>query len=172
MKSSKLLLLFVVVALGGFSQPRYEAEAQVYAGAHASLAEINRTAWGVGGRLGTIVHQSSDLTLAVEGVVGYFWPSCDLVDCGVTALAANLLGRQRVANYAEVYAGVGVIYENFTVENDQARKTGDDTGFSVLAGTQSGQPGGIRPFLEVRYAWMGNLENQAEASLGLRVPIG
>ena len=172
MKSNKLLRLGVVRALGALAQPGTEAEAQVSAGANASVAEINRTAWGIGGRLGTIVYQSADLTLALEGVGEYLWPSCDLVDCGVTALAANLLGRQRVASYAEVYAGVGVIYENYTVENDQARKTGDDTGFSILAGTQSGQPGGIRPFLEVRYSWMGSLENQAEASLGLRVPLG
>ena len=172
MRPGKPLLFTLVAAAGFLLHPQAEVKAQFYLGAHGSVGEINRTAWGLGARLGAVVHQSSDLTLALEGVGEYFWPSCDQVDCGVVAFAGNLLARQRVASYAEVYGGVGVIYEHYTIENDLARRNGDDIGFSILVGTQSGTPGGTRPFLEVRYSWMGELENQAAVALGFRVPIG
>lgn len=172
MKPVKQLLFTLVVAGSLCLLPSSQAEAQLYVGAHGSLSEVNRTAWGLGGRLGTVIHQSPELTLAVEGVGEYLWPSCDLVDCNAVVLQANLLARRGVANYAEVYAGLGVVYENFTIEDDQNRHKGDDLGFGVLAGTQSGQPGSVRPFLEVRYTWMGDLENQAGVSLGIRVPVG
>ncbi len=74
-----------------------------------------------------------------------------------------------------MYAGLGVVYESFTIEDPDSefeKLKGDDVGFSILAGTQSGEPGGVRPFLEVRYTFMRDLQNQAGAALGIRLPVG
>jgi hypothetical protein len=43
---------------------------------------------------------------------------------------------------------------------------------SFIVGTQLGEPGGVRPFLEVRFSVMDELENQGGAVFGLRIPIG
>ena len=91
--------------------------------------------------------------MALEGVGEYLWPSCDVVDCGAVLLHANLVARRGVATFAEVYAGLGFVYESFHIEDPDSqleRLEGDDVGFSILAGTQSGQPGriiGVGPHL-------------------------
>jgi len=151
------------------------AEAQLFVGAHGSVNELNGAAFGLGGRLGVVLHQTNDLTVALEGVGEYLWPSCDVADCGAVLLHANLVARRGVATFAEVYAGLGFVYESFTIEDPDSQLEkfeGDDVGFSILAGTQSGDPGGVRPFLEVRYTFMRDLQNQAGAALGIRLPIG
>ena len=166
-------LLFPALLLGGmFLLPQSGARAQISLGAHASVSEISRTAFGIGGRAAVVVHRTPGLTLALEGVGEYLWPSCDVVDCAAVLLQANLLGRRRVASYAEAYAGIGFLYEKYTIEDSVNQVKGDDIGLTILAGTQSGQPGGVRPFLEVRASFMNDLDNQFGAALGLRVPVG
>ena len=54
------------------------------------------------------------------------------------------MARRGVATFAEVYAGLGFVYESFHIEDPDSqleRLEGDDVGFSILAGTQSGEPG-------------------------------
>jgi len=165
-------LLLLLLAGGLFFFPQSGAQAQISLGAHASVSELSRTAFGLGGRVAVVLRQSPDLSLALEGVGEYLWPSCDVVDCGAVLFHANLLGRRRVASYAEAYAGIGVVYEKYTIEDQVNRLKGDDVGFTILAGTQSGQPGGLRPFLEVRASFMHDLDTQFGAAFGLRVPVG
>lgn len=172
MKPGTPLLVALLAAGGLFLLPQSRAEAQVSVGAHASMAEISRTAFGLGGRVAVILRQSPGLTVGLEGVGEYLWPSCDVVDCAAVLFQANLLGRRRVASYAEAYAGVGFAYEKYTLQDNVNKVKGDAVGFTILAGTQSGQPGGIRPFLEVRASFMNELDNHLGAAFGFRVPIG
>jgi len=172
MNTPPRLLLALLIAGGLFLPPHSEAEAQLSLGAHASVSEISRTAFGLGGRVAVLVRRAPEWTLALEGVGEYLWPSCDVVDCGAVLLHANLLARRRVASYAEAYAGIGFVYEKYTIQDNINKLKGDDVGFSVLAGTQSGQPGGLRPFLEVRATFMSDLDTQFGVAFGLRVPIG
>ena len=166
-------LRYALLLAGSFIlQTQSEAEAQLFVGAHGSVNDLGGAAWGLGGRLGVSLYESRDLTVALEGVGEYLWPPCEVVDCGAVLLHANILARRGVSSYAEVYAGLGVVYENLTIEDGTETYDGDDVGFSILAGTQSGQPGGVRPFLEVRYTWMGDLENQAGVAIGIRLPVG
>jgi hypothetical protein len=172
MNAKPSLLLSLLVAAGLLLPHQADLNAQVAVGAHASVSEISRTAFGLGGRVAVILRQAPELTLALEGVGEYLWPSCDVVDCGAALFHANLLARRRVASYAEAYAGIGFVYEKYTLQDSINKLKGDDVGVSVLAGTQSGQPGGLRPFLEVRATFMNDLDNQFGAALGLRVPLG
>lgn len=122
--------------------------------------------------MAVILRQTPGLTLALEGVGEYLWPSCDVVDCAAVLFQANLLGRRRVASYAEGYAGIGFAYEKYTLQDSVNKIKGDAVGFTILAGTQSGQPGEIRPFLEVRASFMDELDNHLGVALGFRMPVG
>ena len=164
----------VVVMLAGIlSQgPWAELGAQVHVGAHGTLIDMGpRTAVGLGGQVGVLLRDQPGLTLVLEAVGERLWPSCDIADCGASVLQANLLARRRVASYAEVYGGLGFVYEDFTAEQDERKLEGDDIGLSVLAGTQAGTPGGIRPFLEVRLSFMNDVANRLGGAVGLRVPL-
>lgn len=166
-----LLTVLLLAGTASLALPT-PTNAQVSIGAHGTATEIrSRTAAGVGGRVAVLMRQSPDLTLALEGVAEYLWPSCDVADCGAVAFHANLLARRRVASYAEAYGGVGFLYQDFTVDAEGAKYKGDDFGMTLLVGTQAGSPGGIRPFLEVTFSIMNDVANQFGASLGLRIPV-
>ena len=164
------LALFVAGSL--ILLPQSRADAQVFVGASGSLNDVGGATFGLGARVGVVLYSSPGITVAMEGVGEYLFPPCDVVDCDAISFQGNLLARRQVASYAEAYAGLGFVYQDFTLENDDLKFEGNDVGFSILMGTQSGQPGGIRPFLEVRISFMDELENQAGASLGIRVPLG
>jgi len=166
-------LLFALLLAGSFIlQPQFEAEAQVFVGASGSINDVGGATFGIGARVGVVLHSSPEITVAMEGVGEYLFPPCDVVDCDAISIQGNIIARRQVASYAEAYAGLGVVYQDFTLEDGELKHEGDDLGFSILVGTQSGQPGGIRPFLEVRFSFMDELENQAGAALGIRLPVG
>jgi hypothetical protein len=177
MASKKRLLLSLALAGGLLLSPISSAQAQVVVGAHGSFMDIAGGTWGVGGRIGGVLYESYDFTMAAEGVATFFFPPCDQVECDVVALQANLLFRRQVSSYSEAYGGIGFIWEDFTLSDvegvgDDQTLSGDDVGMSFIVGTQLGQPGGVRPFLEVRFSIMDVLENQGGAVFGLRVPLG
>jgi hypothetical protein len=172
MASKKRLLLSLALAGGLLLSPISSAQAQVVVGAHGSFMDIAGGTWGVGGRIGGVLYESYDFTMAAEGVATFLFPPCDQVECDVVALQANLLFRRQVSSYSEAYGGIGFIWEDFTLVDEEETLNGDDVGMSFIVGTQLGQPGGVRPFLEVRFSIMDVLENQGGAVFGLRVPLG
>jgi len=173
MKPTRYLLSALL--LGGTLSlvPQAELLAQVSVGVHGTATEIRgRTTWGLGGRLAYVFRDQPGLSLALEGVGEYLWPSCDVSDCNAMLFQANLLGRRRVASYAETYGGVGFAYQDFKVDDGTYTYEGDDWGITLILGTQGGAPGGTRPFLELRYSFMNDVSNQWGASLGVRFPLG
>lgn len=169
-RTTLLLSFFLAGSFCLRTQP--EVGAQVSVGAHGSITEINRTAWGLGGRVGSVIHRTTDLTFGLEGVGEYLWPSCEVVECSAYALQANLMARRGVASFADIYGGLGFVYESYTLQSNGRKLKGDDVGLNMLLGTQSGTPGAVRPFLEVRFTVMADLHNQAGVSAGLRFPVG
>jgi hypothetical protein len=172
MASKNRLFLALALAGGLLLSSGSPAQAQVFVGAHGTLMDIAGATWGVGGRVGAVLRESRDFTLAFEAVGTFLFPPCDDLECDVVTFQGNLIFRRQVSSYSEAYGGFGVIWEDVTLENDQQTFHGNDLGFSFIVGTQAGPPGGIRPFLEVRYSIMDELENQGGAVFGLRVPIG
>jgi len=173
MKSTRYLLSALLVGGAVTLVPQGEVQAQVAIGFHGTATEIRaRTTWGLGGRLAYLFRDQPGLSLALEGVGEYLWPSCDVSDCNAMLFQANLLGRRRVASYAETYGGVGFAYQDFKVDSGTNTFDGDDWGVTLILGTQGGAPGGTRPFLELRYSFMADVSNQWGASLGVRFPLG
>jgi hypothetical protein len=172
MRSIGNILFPILLAFLLIIAPKSEAQAQVFVGAHGSINDVRGATWGVGARLGVILRESYDFTVALEGVGEYFFPPCDLVDCSAVGFQGNVLFRRQVVSYAEAYGGFGVVYQDFTLENGDLKEEGDDLGVNLIVGTQAGEPGGVRPFLEVRLTFMDELANQVGASFGLRVPVG
>ena len=172
MASKNRLLFSLVVAGGLLLSSSSTAQAQLFIGAHGELMDVGGATWGFGGRVGAVLRESRDFTMAFEAVGTFLYPPCYAMECDVIALQGNLIFRRQMASYSEAYAGFGVIWEDVKLENDQQSFQGDDLGFSVIVGTQAGPPGGVRPFLEVRFSFMDELDDQAGAVFGLRVPIG
>ncbi len=160
-----------ILALGLIFTAFSPAQAQVAIGAHASINDVGGATWGIGGRVGVVLKQTYDLTIALEGVGDYYFPPCDVLECDAYGFQANLMARRGLTSYAEGYLGIGVIWEDFSLESDQDRFEGDDIGFNFLVGTQGGQPGSVRPFVDVRISFFDDLQNQIGVSFGLRVPI-
>ena len=172
MKSTGRILstiLFALLLLPCFS---LQAQGQVFVGAHGTGVDVRGATWGFGARLGVVVRQSRDFIVAFEGVGEYLYPPCDRFECNAKAFQGNVLIRRQVVSSAEAYGGVGVMYQDFSLEQGETKEEGDDLGLNLLVGTQAGSPGGVRPFLEVRFSIMDELANQFGASFGLRVPLG
>lgn len=151
---------------------RADAAAQVLIGAHGTITDIRtRTAAGLGGRLTVVIHQTPNWTLALDGIGEYVWPSCDVSDCNAALFHVNLVARHELNRYAEAYGGLGFTYQTFTVDNGDSSYTQDDVGMNVLVGTLAGAPGGVRPFVEVRFSIMNEGANETAGSLGLRIPL-
>jgi len=173
MKRTTVLLNAVFLAGALSFALRADAAAQVSIGAHGTITDIRtRTAGGLGGRLTVLIHETPDWTLALDGVGEYVWPSCDAADCTAALFHANLLAQHGVASYAEAYLGLGFTYQTFTRDDGGSAYTRDDVGMNVLVGTQAGAPGGVRPFVEVRFSIMNEGANETGGSLGLRIPLG
>jgi len=172
MKSPGRFFLAILFAVGLTLSPNSRVDAQVFVGAHGSAVDVRGATWGIGARLGVVVLESYNFTMALEGVGEYLFPPCDRFDCKAVAFQGNLLFRRQVVSYAEAYGGIGVMYQDFTLEQGEVMEEGDDLGLNLLVGTQAGSPGGVRPFLEVRFTFMDELANQFGASFGLRVPLG
>jgi len=136
------------------------------------MTDMEGSTFGVGARFGFVLSQSRSVTIAFEAVAEYLFPPCDVVDCDVIALQGNFLFRRQVASYAEAYGGAGIAFQAFSLEDGDLSYEGNDLGVNLVVGTQAGQPGKIRPFLEVRFTFMDELETQAGVSLGLRIPVG
>ena len=172
MKQKIRFFSITLIAVGLFTLSASEAKAQVYVGPHASIIDVRWATFGLGARLGAVLGRSGGMTYALEGVAEYLFPPCDVVECDAVSFQGNLLVRRRMVSSAEAYAGVGITYQDFSLESDDAAFDGNDIGLNLIVGTQSGQPGAIRPFLEVRATFMDELQNQFGASFGLRVPVG
>ncbi len=172
MKPNARLLFALTLAVCLLLSPGSKAEGQVFVGAHGSLIDVRGATFGIGARFGAVLKQSGGFTIAMEGVGEYLFPPCDVVECDAISLQGNFLFRRQVVSYAEAYAGVGIVYQDFSLEDEDLKFDGNDIGFNLLVGSQAGRPGGVRPFLEVRITFMDELENQAGASFGIRVPLG
>jgi len=171
MKSSMRFLSTFLFAVGLILSSGSEAHAQVFVGAHLSVNDLEGATWGVGARAGAVLHRGVDFSIALEGVGEYLWPPCESFECDALAFQGNFLARRRVVSTAEAYLGLGLMYQNYTLEKDETQTDGDDFGLNIIVGTQAGQASGVRPFLEVRFTIMDELENQFGAAFGLRVPV-
>jgi len=171
MRSLSSLSVVCLAVAAGLLLPAQDAQAQVALGVHGSLVDVKGATWGGGGRLALALSQSEALTVVVEGVADYLVPDCVEADCKILAYQGNLLFRRGFPRVGEGYLGLGVIYEDYTVEGLPVETDGTDWGFNLVLGTQ-GTVGKVRPFGEVRASFMGDLANQLGFSVGLRVILG
>jgi hypothetical protein len=155
----------------GLLLPTQEAQAQVALGAHGTFLDWRGGAWGGGGRVAVVARRSSGVDVAIEGIGEYLVPSCS-GECRVVAIHANLLARRRVYSMSEAYGGLGVVYEDYTVERSTAPTIdGSDWGVNLVGGSLFGPPGGIRPFVEVRWSLMFDIASQLGFAVGFRLPL-
>jgi len=166
-------ILFTAFLAAGLILPSgSEAHGQAFVGAHGSVIDVGGATWGLGARAGAVLHRGTDFSIALEGVGEYLWAPCETYECDLVAFQGNFLVRRRVVSTTEAYLGLGVMFQDYTLEADESKIDGDDFGLNIIIGTQAGGPSSVRPFLEVRFSLMDELENQFGASLGLRVPLG
>ncbi len=145
---------------------------QASVGAHATISDIRGSTWGFGGRFAAEIRESYAVAWDVEGVFDYFMPDCPTFDCNAKSFQLNLLARRTISSMASAYAGAGVAYQRFALEQGAQRVEGDDWGINLILGARAAVTRAVQPFLEVRFTFKDELRNETATSFGLRVPIG
>ena len=168
-----ITLLAAALLLGAGTELQAQVRlAPVSLGAHASLSDIRGGTWGFGGRFAAEVHESYALAWDVELVQEYFMPNCPSFDCNAHSSQLNLLARRTISSMASAYAGAGVAYQRFALEQGAERVEGDDWGINLILGARAAVASAVQPYLEVRFTFKDELRNETATSFGLRFPIG
>jgi len=111
--------------------------------------------------------------IRLEGGVDYYWPPCTLVDCDAVGTHLDLIFQNRIGGQALGYFGLGATYQSYTLQNDDRTVAeGDSWGFDLVAGTRYSSRTALRPFGEIRWTAMDNINNQWAFAFGAVVPLG
>ena len=149
-----------------------EAAAQVEIGGSATVNNIRGGTFGLGGRLGVNVRESMRFGVRLEGAVDYFWPSCPFVDCDAIGTRLDLIFQNRLSGRTQGYFGFGGAFQSYTLENNnETVDEGDGWGFNMVAGSRY-QGQGTRPFVEVSWTLMDEIDNQWAFTVGTTLVLG
>jgi hypothetical protein len=151
-----------------------QAVAQVELGGAASVNNVRGGTFGLGGRLGVPVRQSFNMGVRLEAAVDYYWPSCSSqVDCDAIDTRLDVVFENRIGGGADTYFGVGVTYQNLTLQqDDQTVAEGDFWGGNFVVGSRYVTQTDVRPFLEVRWTVLDDIDNQWAVTFGATVALG
>jgi len=136
-------------------------------------AQVGQTV-GVGGRLGVGVGSVRSARIVVEGVGDFFFPPCDEVSCNLYGGQLNLLAFLGESASAQVYGGLGLVYERYRLENDVDDSVfkGDGFGGSLIVGLSWDVSPVFEPMLEIRLSALRDLGRQASGEVGFRLTPG
>lgn len=151
-----------------------QATAQIELGGAASVSNIRGTTFGLGGRLGVPIKRGSfGAGVRLEAAVDYYWPSCSSVKCDAIGTSLDVVFQDQVFGQAHGYFGLGGTYQNYKlVRDDETVLDGDSWGVNFLVGSRyAGRPG-LRPFVEIRWTLMDDIDNQWAVVLGTTVTLG
>ena len=130
---------------------------------------------GVGARLGVRVLGSDKGTLMIEAVGEAMFPPCQgTLSCELFGGQINLVGFSQYNDRALVYAGVGPVYQTYTLVDEVAGDTaeGSSIGFSMIIGTSWTVSPSFSPFFEIRLSAMKDMRTQSAGSIGFRITPG
>ena len=166
-----------------------QAVAQVELGGGASVNNVRGGTFGFGGRLGVPVRQSFNMGVRLEAAVDYYWPSCFQVqvDCHAISTRLDVVFENRIGGRADTYFGVGGTYQKLRLPQDDqtarggrggffttgvAVTEGDFWGADFVVGSRYVTQTDVRPFLEVRWTVLDDIDNQWAVSFGATVALG
>ncbi len=150
-----------------------QAVAQIELGAAASVTNIRGGTFGLGGRLGVRVRESTNRSVRLEAAVDYFWPSCSLADCNAIGTQLDVVFQDRMGGWADTYLGAGATYQSLTLEqDDQTLVEGDVWGANFILGSRYVSQTALRPFAEVRWTVLDDRDNQWALLFGTTVALG
>jgi len=150
-----------------------EAAAQLELGGGASVSNVQGGTFGLGGRLGFPIRTSTRFGIRLEGQVGYYWPSCSVVDCSAVGTQVDVILQNRFAGQAAGYLGFGGTYQSYTLQ--RGNETVEDVGswgVDFVAGSRYAGQTTLRPFVEMRWTIMDEISNQWAFLLGATVDLG
>ncbi len=170
---SMCLLWIVVGSVALLHVGGGQAVAQIELGAAASVSNIRGGTFGLGGRLGVPVRESTNRSVRLEAAVDYFWPSCSLADCNAIGTQLDVVFQNRTAGWADTYFGAGATYQSFTLERDDLTPVeGNVWGANFVVGSRYVTQTALRPFLEVRWTVLDGRDNQWALFVGTTVALG
>jgi hypothetical protein len=151
-----------------------QAVAQIELGGAAAVNNIDGGTFGLGGRLGVLVRQSPNMGVRLEAAVDYYWPSCSSqVDCDAIVTQLDVVFQNRIGGRAETYFGAGGTYQSLTLQqDDQSVVEGNFWGANFVVGSRYATQTDLRPFIEVRWMVLDDIDNQWAVAFGATVALG
>ncbi len=157
-----------------------EAEAQVLFGGHGSLTNLGTETvqvgetWGVGGRVGYAIVVTNSLAVVFEAAGDVFFPPCRTAECELLGFQYNVLGARYYSDRIRLYAGLGLSYQDFAIEDDVSGVFVDDdaVGGNLIIGISWVAAPAFQPFFEVRLSALKGMREQAGGVFGFRVIPG
>jgi len=157
-----------------------EAQAQMLFGAHGSVTNLGtetaqvKETWGVGGRVGYALPVTPSAAVVFEAVGDLFFPPCRTAECDLLGFQFNVLGAKYYNESTRVYAGIGLSYQDFAIEDDDSGIFVDDDAFggNLIIGISWVVKPGFQPFIEARFSALRGLREQAGGVFGFRVIPG
>ena len=130
---------------------------------------------GVGARLGVRVFENDRGSLMIEAVGEAMFPPCEgTISCDLYGGQINLVGSMDYSDLALIYAGVGPVYQTYTLVDEVEGDTvdGSSIGFSMIIGTAWTVAPSFAPYLEIRLSAMKDMRTQSAGSIGFRITPG
>jgi len=166
-----LIAACVAVAVAMLHVNGGEAAAQVEVTGTASIISVRGTSFGVGGRLGVPVKESFDMGIRIEGAFDYYWPSCSL-DCNLAMGHLNVVFQNRFGDDALAYFGAGATYEDYALVQNGTLLEDTGWGMNLVVGSRTQTLATFRPFVEIRWILINDIQNQFAFTLGGALVLG
>ena len=172
-------LLFGLVALVGLVGAS-DVKGQISFGGQFSVTDLGTEAAqtgetvGLGGRMGVEVWQQGSARVVVEAVGDAFFPPCGQIDCSLYGVQLNVLGLLANSESSRVYGGLGLVYQNYLLEDDAAGTAveGSGVGASLIIGIAWIARPIFEPFFEIRLSAVRTMSRQASGQIGFRLTPG
>ena len=176
MRIMKVLMIAALVAVASYG----EADAQMLFGGHASLTNLGTESvqvgetFGFGARVGYAIFISPSAAVVFEAVGDIFFPPCRTAECDLLGLQFTLPGAQYYNQNTRVYAGLGISYQDFAIEDDDSAIFLDDDaiGGNLILGVSWVASRSFQPFFEMRFSALRGMREQASGIIGFRVIPG
>lgn len=176
MRTMNLFAVTALIAVLSFG----EAEAQLLFGGHGSLTNLGTETvqvgetWGVGVRIGYAIAVSPSSAVVFEAVGDKFFPPCRTAECDLLGVQLNVLLARYYNQSTRLYAGIGISYQDFAIEDDVSGIFLDDDarGGNLIIGISWVASPNFQPFLEARFSALYGLREQAGLVFGFRVIRG
>jgi len=169
----KCLLWIVVGSVALLHVGGGQADAQIELGGAASVSNIRGGTFGLGGRVGIPIRESLRMGVRLEAAVDYYWPSCSVVDCDAIGTQLDVVFQNRIGGRGDIYFGAGATYQSVTLEqDDQTVAEGDAWGANFVLGSRYASQTALRPFIEVRWTVLNDIDNQWAVLFGATVALG